>query len=110
MKMSITQVHPHIFVIMGATGNLTRLKLFPALYRLFEQGVLSGKCVILGVARKSDIDDRGFRKLAYDIIESKKIKIDDTKFSNWCNEGVFYQSFGKTSTEDYKKLVARIDS
>lgn len=108
--MSITQVHPHIFVIMGATGNLTRLKLFPALYRLSERGVLSGKCIILGVARKSDIDDRGFRKLAHDIIKSKKIKIDDTKFSNWCNECVFYQSLGKTSTEDYKKLAARIDS
>lgn len=108
--MSITQVHPHIFVIMGATGNLTRLKLFPALYKLFEQRVLSGKCVILGVARKSDIDDRGFRKLAHGIIKSTNIKIDDAKFSNWCNECVFYQSLGKASLEDYKRLAARIDS
>jgi glucose-6-phosphate 1-dehydrogenase len=95
---------------MGATGNLTRLKLFPALYKLFERGVLSGKCVILGVARKSDIDDRGFRKLAHDIIKSTNIEIDDTKFLNWCNECVFYQSLGKASLEDYKKLADRIDS
>jgi glucose-6-phosphate 1-dehydrogenase len=78
--MPTTQVHPHIFVIMGATGNLTRLKLFPALYKLFEQGALSGKCVILGVARKSDIDDYGFRKLAHNIIKSTNIKIKDLKF------------------------------
>jgi len=31
-------VEPHVFIILGATGDLTRRKLLPALYRLREQG------------------------------------------------------------------------
>ena len=32
-------VEPHVFVILGATGDLTRRKLLPALYHLRDQGV-----------------------------------------------------------------------
>ena len=31
-------VEPHVFVILGATGDLTRRKLLPALYHLRDQG------------------------------------------------------------------------
>ena len=38
--MSEHQVEPHVFVIIGATGDLTRRKLLPALYHLRDQGIL----------------------------------------------------------------------
>ncbi|MCW3981775.1 MAG: hypothetical protein NWE81_01465, partial [Candidatus Bathyarchaeota archaeon] len=46
------QIEPHVFVILGATGNLTRRKLFPSIYHLSAKGALKGKNSILGVARQ----------------------------------------------------------
>ncbi len=104
-----TPVEPHIFVIFGATGNLTRRKLFPALYRLSSKGALKGNQMILGVARRN-LDDRSFRKLARGMLESAGLPVNDRTYSPWCESCLFYQSIGKGSAEDYKKLAARIET
>ena len=33
-------VEPHIFIVLGATGDLTRRKLLPALYHLRDQSTV----------------------------------------------------------------------
>ena len=38
-------------VIFGATGDLTRRKLLPALYFLADRGLLDRRFVVIGVAR-----------------------------------------------------------
>jgi glucose-6-phosphate 1-dehydrogenase len=43
---------PCTYVIFGATGNLSRLKLMPALYHLEEAGRLSDETRILAVGRR----------------------------------------------------------
>ncbi len=43
---------PCAFVIFGATGDLTRRKLVPALYSLFLQGLLPTSTAIIGFARR----------------------------------------------------------
>ncbi len=52
-------------VLFGATGDLSKKKLFPALYRMEEHGLLS--VPVIGVAR-SDWSDDGFRQHAHDSI------------------------------------------
>ena len=52
-------------VLFGATGDLSKRKLFPALYRMEEHGSL--KVPVIGVAR-SDWNDEGFRQHAHDAI------------------------------------------
>ncbi len=52
-------------VLFGATGDLSKRKLFPALYRLEEHGHLN--VPVVGVAR-SDWSDEGFRQHAHDSI------------------------------------------
>jgi glucose-6-phosphate 1-dehydrogenase len=52
-------------VLFGATGDLSKRKLFPALYRMEEHGHL--KVPVIGVAR-SDWADEGFRQHAHDSI------------------------------------------
>ena len=52
-------------VLFGATGDLSKRKLFPALYRMEEHGSL--KVPVVGVAR-SDWNDEGFRQHAHDAI------------------------------------------
>ena len=49
-----------VFVIFGASGDLTRRKLLPALYNLAEAHLLPGDLAVLGVARQPQTDD-GFR-------------------------------------------------
>mgnify|MGYP000591348088 CR=1 FL=1 len=52
-------------VLFGATGDLSKRKLFPALYRMQEHGSLN--VPVIGVAR-SDWSDEAFRQHAHDSI------------------------------------------
>src|SRR5690349_21595277 len=49
-----------IFIIFGASGDLTRRKLLPAIYNLAESGHLPDRFAIVGVARQP-IDENVFR-------------------------------------------------
>jgi len=51
---------PCCLVIVGASGDLTRRKLIPAVYRLFRQKLLPKGFFILGAAR-TEMDSEGFR-------------------------------------------------
>src|SRR6202789_525398 len=44
---------PCIFVIFGASGDLTKRKLVPALYHLEQSGLLPANFVVVGVARRN---------------------------------------------------------
>jgi glucose-6-phosphate 1-dehydrogenase len=59
-------VHPTSMVVFGATGDLARRKLLPALYNLAHDGALPERFELVGVAR-SEHDD--FRELARESIE-----------------------------------------
>jgi len=48
-------------VILGASGDLTRRKLIPAVYHLFRRGLLPEKFSVIGFARR-DWDDDEFRR------------------------------------------------
>src|ERR1700727_1526005 len=50
-----------VVVIFGASGDLTRRKLMPALYNLAVGRGLPGAFAVVGVARR-DVSDEGFRK------------------------------------------------
>jgi glucose-6-phosphate 1-dehydrogenase len=51
---------PTTFVIFGASGDLTRRKLLPAIYRLTRRGRLPARFAVIGIGR-SQMDDEGFR-------------------------------------------------
>ncbi|GAB4342912.1 MAG: glucose-6-phosphate dehydrogenase [Calditrichia bacterium] len=51
-----------ILVIFGASGDLTRRKLVPAIFSLFTQGLLPEKFVLLGASR-TNYSDEDFRRL-----------------------------------------------
>jgi len=107
--MSLKKVDPHIFVILGAIGNLTRRKLFPALYHLSAKGVLE-RSVIIGVDRKPDLDDDSFRVQARGMLEAAGLSVDDKAYSGWCEKCLFYQPIGQGEVEDYRGLAARIEA
>src|SRR5438270_12168298 len=56
---------PCAIVIFGASGDLTHRKLMPALFDLFQDGLLTRHFVVLGFSR-SPLSDDDFRRMARD--------------------------------------------
>src|SRR5215467_3475855 len=52
---------PCVMVIFGATGDLTKRKLIPALYNLSRERLIPAGFTVVGFARRP-IGDEGFRK------------------------------------------------
>lgn len=100
-------LEPSLFVIFGATGDLTRRKLLPALYHLAERGQLERPYVILGVARKPAAGDAGFRAQARQALATAGLAADEVA-QHWCDECLYYQPIGQGRKEDYRALAARI--
>ncbi|HEX4296667.1 MAG TPA: glucose-6-phosphate dehydrogenase, partial [Devosia sp.] len=59
----IIPVQPFDYVVFGATGDLTKRKLIPALYHRFKDGQFDERCRIIGVSRTKWSDD-DFRNAA----------------------------------------------
>jgi glucose-6-phosphate 1-dehydrogenase len=57
---SVETAPPHIMVIFGATGDLTRRKLVPALYSLCRDRLVPERFAVLGVGQR-ELDDVAFR-------------------------------------------------
>jgi len=103
------QVEPHLFVVMGGSGDLMRRKLFPALYRLHERGPLSGKTFLLAAGRR-EMDDDAYRALAADALASSDLPVGDAAggASAWCAECLHYRSVHEGTVDDYRKLADEI--
>ncbi len=68
-------------VVFGATGDLARRKLLPALYELSSQGLLPRHGDVVGTAT-TDLDDAGFRELARGaVVEFGRSQLDETAFA-----------------------------
>ena len=101
-------VDPHLFVIFGATGDLTKRKLIPSIFRvLTEDGALAAHN-LLGVSR-SELSDQDFRDLTNASLHAAGY--DGALVEEWCQERVFYESTPKGSTDltDLKARRAAID-
>ncbi len=96
----------HIYVIFGASGDLTKRKLVPAIYSLFVQNLLPEKFVLFGVSRTEFSDDEFRSNMKSAISEFKEID-DDTKVNEFIKK-IFYTSITFNETATYKKLKDRI--
>ena len=105
---ALPTAEPCVVVIFGATGDLTRRKLMPALCRLLGQGCLEGM-QILGIGRSAMTKDE-FEKFVREAIDnSKKIKnLDEEhwrKFSGRLN----YMAGELDDEQTYRAVQARIE-
>jgi glucose-6-phosphate 1-dehydrogenase len=51
---------PFTLIIFGGTGDLTRRKLMPAIFRLWQQNLMPAEFAVVGIARE-ELDDEEFR-------------------------------------------------
>jgi len=98
-------VDRHLFVIFGATGDLARRKLLPALYTLVRETGLGERAAILGVAT-TDMDDDAYREWATDALRAAGH--DEAVATAWCSEFLHYQQIGRDPS-GYPDLRDRIE-
>jgi len=98
----------HLYIIFGATGDLTKRKLVPALYALFVQDLLPEKFALLGASR-SDWSDDDFRSRMKEAIDEFKDIDDDSKIDDFIKK-LYYTSVKDTTKSAYEGLKKRIES
>ncbi len=75
-------VPSHIFTIFGASGDLTRRKILPALFHLFAEGRIGPDCIVVGTGRKP-MDDETFRALTLEALAEAGLS-EDEGAAKWC--------------------------
>ena len=100
-----------VMVIFGATGDLTKRKLFPALYNLAKEGFLPENFAIAGVGRQ-ELGTEDFRlQILADLKEFVGEKL-DKDLSKWFEERIYYTGGDfdddKILFKDLKNLLSEI--
>ena len=100
---------PCIFVIFGASGDLTKRKLIPALYRLVQERLLPAEFAIVGLARteQSSEDFRARMKEAVEEFSEAK-RVDEDVWNSFA-QGLHYLTADINSPDDYDKLAALLE-
>jgi glucose-6-phosphate 1-dehydrogenase len=109
--MSMLEVRieePVTFVISGASGDLTRRKLIPALYTLFKEGALTKDFAIVGFARR-DYDSQSFCKLMEESLrEHSRTATDEPSLKAFCSH-LSYHRGDLSDPAAYAGLKAKLD-
>ncbi|MEA2124615.1 MAG: glucose-6-phosphate 1-dehydrogenase [Solirubrobacteraceae bacterium] len=96
---------PHTaLVIFGATGDLSKRKLLPALYNLAHEGQLPERFALIGVSRGESTDDE-FRDLARESICEFSRRETDADVLEALLKRMRYASISFDDAEAYPKLV-----
>src|SRR5450432_1103722 len=80
---------PAIMVIFGASGDLTKRKLLPALYHLEQSGLLPEKAAIVGVARRP-LGDEFAKDMREGIVEFGGVDASDPKLDHFTKRIYYY--------------------
>ena len=104
-----TAAEPSVCVVFGATGDLMRRKLLPALYQLALRKLLPKQCRILGVARDAALTDSAYRDWGHGALVEAGFA-SGPKLRRWCNAVLHYQPLGGPGADAYAALAARIEA
>ena len=101
------QASPCVMVIFGASGDLTKRKLIPALCNLAKSHLLSTKFAVIGFSYDS-ITTEAFRaQLSKDIKEFAPEPV-DSKLWDWFLERIYYVQGDFQDSAAYEKLKVQI--
>ena len=102
---------PCIMVIFGASGDLTKRKLIPALYNLAKDNLLSKEFALVGIAR-NELSSEQFRDMiGKEIGEYATTKVDPDLW-HWLARRIYYLAGDFDDAPTYDKLrdlLAQID-
>ncbi|KIL36261.1 glucose-6-phosphate dehydrogenase [Cohnella kolymensis] len=98
-----------VYFIFGATGDLARRKLFPALYSLYREGKLGDRFAIVGVARRPRTSVQFRDDLYASIQEFCRYKPKEEAEWNAFAEHFSYHSLDIGNVEGYRELKAHTE-
>src|SRR5918911_183556 len=100
---------PCTVVIFGATGDLTKRKLVPALYRLVQERLLPGEFAVVGAARTEMSHDDFRDKMKEAVAQFSEAKRVDEEIWGSFAQGLYYSPVNIDAPEDYKRLSDLLD-
>jgi glucose-6-phosphate 1-dehydrogenase len=100
---------PHVMVIFGASGDLTKRKLLPALYSLNRERLLPANFAVMGVARSHAAVDE-FRESMKEGCNrhSRRRPVDEAVWEDF-GRSLFYRSVDYGDVEAFKELKKELE-
>ena len=95
---------PCAMVIFGATGDLTKRKLIPALYNLIVNGLLPDGFAVVGVGRSQLSDDELRHRMEQDLREFATTDVDERRLE-WLIQRLRYVQLDPEKPETFKGLA-----
>lgn len=107
--MAMKPPDPQVVVIFGASGDLTRRKLLPALYHLFVENMLPEGFAVVGYSR-SGLSDEDFRAQAREALERfARCSVDAEEWSEFARR-LSYVSGGFDGSNAMDHLRGHLDA
>ena len=101
------QPSPCVMVIFGASGDLTKRKLIPALCNLAKEKLLSPQFAVIGFSYDAMTTDAFRTQLSKDVKEFSSEPV-DAKLWDWFLERIYYVQGDFQDSAAYEKLRAQI--
>ncbi len=99
---------PCVVVIFGASGDLTKRKLLPALYHLEQGGLLPSKFAVVGVARRP-LGDEFAQDMRDGIVKGGGVDAIDAKLDEFMDK-VNYHAMNFDDADGYIKLKQLLET
>lgn len=99
-----SDIAPFVFVIFGATGDLTARKLLPAVYNLWSKGHLSEKLAVVGVARGMNTHESFRNKMEEAVNQFNWSSSHYSVFWNQFKNKIFYHQSEFEDDQRYENL------
>ena len=98
---------PCCIVVFGASGDLTKRKLMPALYNLKALKLLPENFALIGVAVTESNDDQYREKITSDIKQFATREVDNAEWDDFAKRS-YYLSGDFNSPDTFKNLSLKI--
>jgi glucose-6-phosphate 1-dehydrogenase len=106
-RASGTPAGPCALVIFGASGDLTRRKLVPALYNLARHGLLSSEFAVVGFARREGTTESFRQAMREDIPRHCDCTVDPALW-DWLESRMHYVAGDVKEPEGVQRLAAQL--
>ncbi len=93
---------PVVMVIFGGSGDLAHRKLYPALFNLYEQGLIHDNFAIIGTARRPWSHEY-LREQVSDAVHETHSEVNENDLAAFASH-FYYQSHDVTNVEHYETL------
>ena len=106
MRLTRT-AEPCAVIIFGASGDLTKRKLVPALYHLTQDRLLPSEFAVVGVARRETSDEQFRQNMRDALVELGGEQLDDSAWESFA-KGLYYVTGDFDNPETYRRLDEKL--